>query len=137
MRGDCMLPFIDGTKLPLSKKDAQIITDLWSKIVTSLRENPRDFETTPLNNRECKYFYAFVKDDDNHHVYVERPEDINKPSDITDRRTLDSTYFSRVYPLYLRRQIGEHVSAEASKTTVNASYYYALIRHILDTDLKI
>jgi hypothetical protein len=55
----------------------------------------------------------------------------NKPSSsLTAVRVLTYETFKKVYPLYLKREKGESVSAEVTKITVNQVYYFSVIKHL-------
>lgn len=100
----------------------------WLKIIQDLKDNPRDLHTVPKNNANPKWFYAYTDGDK---IYVENAKEHTPSSSISLRRALDFTNFEKIYPIHLRRENGEQVSQEATKTTVNQVYWYSVITFCL------
>ena len=58
------------------------------------------------------------------------PASEHQPSSkLSAPRILKYSNFQKVFPLYLRREKGEPVSAEVTAITVNQVYYFSLIKH--------
>jgi hypothetical protein len=103
--------------------------DAWNKIVSSLYDNEQEFPTTPKTNREPVWFSAVS---DGRDVYICSANNHRPSSKITMPRKLSFEHnFIKVYPLFLKREEGFAVSAEATSVTVNQVYYYSLMKHLL------
>lgn len=87
-----------------------------------------EFHTVPKINRKPLWFTA---SSDGNFIYIDNAV-VNKPSSkLSVVRKLDFKNFLKVFPLYLRRENGEVVSAEVSKVTLNQVYYFSLIKSLV------
>lgn len=101
----------------------------WNKIINDLRSNPRDLQTLPTNNSRKLWFFVYT---DGEKIYVEQSKDNFPSSKISSRRVLDYATFEKMHPIYLRRKKGESVSSEASKISMNQSYWYPVMKSCLE-----
>ena len=102
-------------------------SEAWSAIVDGLLEEPREFPTVPKTKRTPVWFFAST---DGETITINEAR-INKPSSkLSMPRKLEYKTFLKIHPLYLKREQGEQVSAEATAVTVNQVYYYSLIHHL-------
>lgn len=101
--------------------------EAWNAIVGGLLEKPREFPTVPKIKKTPVWFLAST---DGEKVIINEAR-INKPSSkLSMPRKLVYNTFLKIYPLYLKRESGEQVSAEAAAITVHQVYYYSLIHHL-------
>lgn len=90
-----------------------------------------EFSTTPKTKRDPVWFSAIFDGD----VILINKAINNRPSsNLKMPRKLTYKTFQKVFPLYLRRERGESVSAEAKAITVNQVYYYSLIKHLCNEE---
>jgi hypothetical protein len=101
--------------------------EAWNMIISKLSGQEAEFPTYPKNNREPVWFTATT---DGEKIYINKATH-NKPSSkLTVQRKLKYKTFEKVFPLYLKREKGESVSAEVTAITVNQVYYFSLIKHL-------
>lgn len=101
--------------------------EAWLIIINSLKGKKLEFHTVPKNNKKPLWFTA---SSDGIFIYIDNAV-VNKPSsNLSMVRKLDFKNFSKVFPLYLRRENGEEVSSEVSKVTLNQVYYFSLIKNL-------
>jgi len=99
----------------------------WSTIIDKLRNNKMEFPTTPKIDRAPVWFSARVDGE----TIVINEAIVHQPSSkLSTPRRLTYKDFEKVYPIYLRRENDEQVSAEATAATLNQVYYYSLIKHL-------
>lgn len=85
--------------------------EAWDTIISSLLGKPNGLPTVPKVKREPVWFTAST---DGETLFIDEAK-INKPSSkLSMRRQLEHGTFGNIYLLYLRRENGEQVSAEAS-----------------------
>lgn len=102
-------------------------SEAWNTIIAILSKKPTEFPTVPKTKRIPVWFMAST---DGEKIFIDEAK-INKPSSkLSLRRMLEYRTFEKIYPLYIRRENGEQVSAEANVITVNQVYYYSLIHHL-------
>lgn len=99
----------------------------WNKIIEKLKEHQTEFPTAPITNKTPIWFSAIV---DGEIILIDNAVNHQPSSKLTVPRKLKYKTFQKVYPLYLRRENGEQISAEAASVTVNQVYYYSLIKHL-------
>ena len=97
---------------------------LWLNIISNIRNNPTELHTLPKVARQPKWFSV---DTDGTYIYISNAKYNVPSSNLTGTRKLNYNEFTRIYPIYLRRELGEQVSSEAGKATVNQVYWYAII----------
>lgn len=97
---------------------------MYDGVVQSFQKNPRDVHTVPLNsNKSPLWFYVFVKDGI---LYVTSAKNHLPSSTISGHRPIPPTQFETMLDIYHRRQKGEQVSQEATKTTRCQVYWYGI-----------
>jgi hypothetical protein len=97
--------------------------NIWEKIINDLKNNPRDLQTIPINNRIGKWFYAEIKGE----VITLKKSQNKKPSSkFINNHYLKKEDFDLIYPIYIRRKAGEKVSNE-SKISFNRVYIYSIL----------
>lgn len=100
----------------------------WKIIINELNQKEREFHTVPKTKKEPVWFAA---KSDGKNIYIDKAR-IHKPSSkITSIRVLKLDNFLKVYPLAIKREQGESVSSEVTKTTVNQVYYFSLIKNFI------
>lgn len=100
--------------------------EIWQSIITDLNNNPRDLQTIPLRGTG-KWFYAFANGET---VFVENAhEEHDNNSNIQGVRNISREEFDNMLPIHIRRNNGEHVSAEATRTTRNQVYIYSIFHN--------
>lgn len=101
---------------------------IWDKIISEVKEQPRDFHTVPKTNKNPLWFHATS---DGTYIYITDAKNHDNSSRITGARSLSYVEFLRIYPLYLKRCRGEAVSIEAAKATKNQVYWYGIFNEII------
>lgn len=97
---------------------------MYEQITQSFQENPRDVHTVPLNAHKTPlWFHVFAKDGI---LYVTSAKNHLPSSNISGCRPLPPRQFETMLELYRRRQKGERVSQEATKTTRYQVYWYGV-----------
>lgn len=102
------------------------IRELWQKLLSHLGSQSLEFPTTPKQNRTPVWFSAKAVAGC---IYVGNAKAHTPSCKISGARKLTFTEFERMYPIYLKRENGEQVSAEATQASVNQVYWYSLIKH--------
>lgn len=100
--------------------------ELWLKLLANLDKEPREFPTTPKSSRKPLWFAAYA---DNNDIFVRNAKDHMPSCSIKGERKLTYAIFQKIYPIYLRREKGEHISKEATAITFDQVYWYSLIKH--------
>lgn len=100
--------------------------ELWQKLLSELGCQSLEFPTTPKQIRTHIWFSAKAVDSC---IYVGNAKEHTPSRRISGARILTFTEFERIYPIYLKRENGERVSAEATRASVNQVYWYSLIKH--------
>jgi hypothetical protein len=98
----------------------------WNTILDKLKLNRMEFPTVPITKRTPVWFSAMVDGV----ILIDNAMAHQTSSKLAMPRKLKYKTFQKVYSLYLRRENGEQVSAEATSVTVNQFYYYSLIKHL-------
>lgn len=101
---------------------------LWDLLISNLDDNPQDFPTTPKIQKAPLWFHAYT---DGIMIYVSTAREHKPSSKIKGERKLTYNEFKRMYPIYLRREAGNAVSAEATSNSFNIVYWYSLIKHLI------
>lgn len=102
--------------------------EAWNTIIHRLKGNRIELPTVPKNKRVPVWFSATTNGEK---VLINEAVDHKPSSKLSGVRTLTYRNFEKVYPLYLKRENGESVSAEVTAITVNQVYYFSLIKHFL------
>lgn len=100
--------------------------EIWNAIVNSLLSNSIEFPTVPKTQKIPVWFSATT---DGKTIFINKAINHNPSCQISVQRKLKYSTFQKVYPLYLRRENGERISAEVTAVTVNQVYYFSLIKH--------
>ena len=101
---------------------------MYQKLLNSYGATPRDVHTVPVQpGREPVWFHVSVEDGA---VYVESGLFHEPRSRIYGRRKLNPSECDAMLSLYHRRQRGESVAAEASRTTQNQVYWYGIFAEL-------
>ena len=95
---------------------------MYKKLIEDFKYNPRDVHTSPLMNKNYKWFYVFV---DKNNLYIESAKNHN-PNCLVKRRPLQEKECNDILSIYHRRLSGERVSAEAQKCTRSQVYWYGI-----------
>ena len=90
-----------------------------------------EFPTTPKNKRDPVWFSAFFDGDI---ILINKAVNNRPSSNLKMPRKLIYNIFQKVFPLYLRRERGERVSAEVTAITVDSVYYFSLIKHLCNEE---
>ncbi|MBO4982905.1 MAG: hypothetical protein J6D23_02515 [Clostridia bacterium] len=101
--------------------------EIWNKIVSEFKTNPRDVSTFPMKNTTPKWFYVYVMSGN---VYVESGRFHKNVSSIKGTRKLNNEELDEMLILHRRRKRGESVSQEATQRTVNQVYWYGIFKEI-------
>ena len=104
--------------------------ELWNKILSEFRTNPRDVCTCPTRGQGV-WFYVWVE---GRNLYVANSKKHMPSSKIKGRRRLDPDECTAIFNLYKRRCCGEAVSQEAIALTRNQAYWYGIF-HAIEMDI--
>jgi hypothetical protein len=99
----------------------------WNIIFDKLSGNRTDFPTAPITKKTPIWFSAIV---DGEIILIDNAINHQPSSKLKVPRKLKYRTFQKIYPLYLRRENGEQISAEAKSLTVNQVYYFSLIKNL-------
>lgn len=103
------------------------LNEAWSKIINSLQNEPIELPTTPKANRIPIWFTVSTR---NNKIFINRAT-VNSPSSkISKERILTFSEFEKIYPIHLKREMGESVSKEATQTTRNQVYWFSIIKYL-------
>ena len=100
----------------------------YNDLLKNFKSNPRDIHTFPLTGKKPSWFYCYVEDEK---LYVDAPKNHTPACQIKSSREINKNEFDAMFDLYNRRLKGESVSVEATETTVNKVYWYAIIADTL------
>jgi hypothetical protein len=101
------------------------MNNIWETIINDIKSNPRDLCSIPQGKRTPIWFYVYTDGLDiivmpgKEHIPASR---IKEPRYISEKELLD------LYPIYLRRKMGENVSTDAQQISLNSTYIYSLIK---------
>ncbi len=101
-------------------------SEYWNQLLSSLKGTNQEFPTTPKREVTPKWFSAST---DGTKIFISKAVNHQPASSLRGVRKLDFKEFEKIFPLYLRREQGDSVSAEASQSTFNQVYWYSLIYH--------
>lgn len=104
------------------------IDEAWNLIIEGIGNEVREFNTVPKTKKQPVWFSAVVS---GNNIIIDRAQNNEPSSKISTKRRLDFGDFKKVYPLAIRRKLGESVSAEVTAATRNQVYYFALIEHLV------
>ena len=100
--------------------------ELWGKILNTFKCKETELHTNPLTSATPRWFTVYSEAGC---MYVFSAK-INKPaSKISHPRRLCYSEFEKMYPIYLKRKAGYAVSAEATSTSRNQVYWYAILKY--------
>lgn len=99
----------------------------WNTIIENLRGKAIELHTVPKTKKIPLWFTAST---DGNIVFIDKAVDNKPSSNLSMKRRLTYKTFEKVYPLYLRRAKGEHVSSEVAHITVDQVYFFSLIEHL-------
>jgi hypothetical protein len=102
--------------------------EIWSKLICGISENNEDIATTPKVSRKPLWFNASTDGVD---IFITRAKEKEPSSKISMERKLSNNEFLRIYPIYLKRELGESVSKEAAKATMNQTYWFAILKRFI------
>ena len=97
--------------------------DKWTLIVNSYSQNPRDVITTPIGNRQGKWFHVSVKDCK---VFISEAKQHFNSSTLKVQRMLAPSECDNVFELYMKRKSGVVNSKEVEDITMNGSYWFGI-----------
>lgn len=100
---------------------------IWKDIIQSIGMSEIEIHTIPKTNKQPVWFSVTT---DGTRIFVNNAKYNAPSSKISMTRTLNFKDFAKVYPLYVRREQGECVSQEVTKTTANQVYHFAIIKHL-------
>ena len=106
--------------------DDQKSRELWTRIISAIRNNPKEMVTIRQDGSMGKWFLASVVNGD---LLISNAK-TNKPStNIAVERRITEAEFIRTFPYYLRWQNQEYgIRQEAVRlASLNTSYIFALI----------
>lgn len=101
--------------------------DAWKSIMNHLEGKTLELPTVPKTKKIPVWFSASTN---GKVIIINEAKDHQPSSKISTPRILNYKTFEKVFPLYLRREKGEAVSAEVTRVTVDQVYYFSLIRHL-------
>ena len=96
-------------------------------LVNSFRVNPREIPTAPINGNNPKWFYVYEQQDT---IYIASGREHPNACRINPDRRLKSSECSAMLDIYHRREKGEPVSQEATKQSINQSYWFGIFKEI-------
>lgn len=96
---------------------------MYKKLVEEYAENPRDVATVPIRKRERRWFYVFAEKG---FLYVCAARRHEGSCNIKEPIRLKEKQLAIMLDIYHRRQNGEAVSSEASRVSLQASYWYGV-----------
>lgn len=108
--------------------DKEQIEERWNDLLNYIANNPKEFATYPKNNSQPRWFKATANIQKNYIAITNAEE--HSPSckiKFANERKLIFKDFKNIYPLYIRRELGERVSKELNAATVNSSYFLSLL----------
>ena len=103
------------------------LESIWENIIQSIEEAEIELHTVPKTNKQPLWFAITT---DGTKIFVNNAKHNAPSSKLSMTRTLSFKDFAKVYPLYVRREKGECVSEEVTKTTANQVYHFAVIKHL-------
>jgi len=101
---------------------------LWIKCLSNIGEKGIELPTAPKNNREPVWFRTYAYRE---FLCIEGAKNHKPSSQLSTTRKISYEEFERVYPLYLKREVGESVSKELAETTYNQVYILSIIKHFI------
>ncbi|MCW2279234.1 hypothetical protein [Heliophilum fasciatum] len=104
-----------------------IAQQVWNIILTNLKDKRTELPTAPKTKKSPLWFSVTL---DGNAIIVDNAAEHKPSCKIAKPRRLTYEEFQKVYPLYLRRENGEKVSAEVISVTFNQVYYFSLIKHL-------
>jgi len=113
--------------IPDTTIDVKNVREYWRKVINVFSNAKIELHTTPKSETRIPlWFSAYTSNDD---VYIDNAE-INRPSSkISYPRRLSFNEFEKMYPIYLKRKAGHAVSVEATATSHNQVYWYAIMKY--------
>ena len=99
----------------------------FNDIINEFRCNPRDVSTAPIKNTISKWFYVYVQRND---VYIASGRSHTNICSISTDRRLKPSELQVMLDLYKRRKDGIPVSKEATKQSVNQSYWFGIFKEM-------
>ena len=101
----------------------------WEKIINLIGKESLEIHTYVKGNRKYKWFSVTSN---GKNIYIDNAKKNFPSSDLTKIRELTFKEFEKVYPLYLTRENGEIIGEERRKKSNNSSYWFAIIKYILE-----
>lgn len=100
----------------------------WNLILDGIGNKTKEFHTVPKTKKQPVWFSAIIN---GRNIIIDKAQNNEPSSKISTKRRLDLDNFKKVYPLSIRRKLGESVSSEATEATRNQVYYFSLIEHLV------
>lgn len=99
----------------------------YAELAASFRTSPREVPTAPINGKAPKWFYVYERRGE---IFVASGREHPDVCNICPERKLQRGEFSVMLELYLRRKRGEPVSREASRQSINQSYWFGIFKEM-------
>ena len=96
-------------------------------LVNRFVNNPHDVRTTPISNRQGKWFYVYVEDEK---IYIDVAKEHFPKCSISKPRVLHKKEIEDIYKLYIQRKQGHSVSNQAAEITMNQVYWYGIFNDL-------
>lgn len=105
----------------------------WNSIISNLSDKVLELPTVPRTKKIPVWFSVTT---DHKKIFVNVAIQHKPSSKLSIERKLTYKTFEKVYPLYLKREKGESISAEVTSITVNQVYYFSVIKYLCNYDSK-